>query len=180
MESKTLHTVQGIAKAGKVISKIVFICSIIGSDGCLIGILSLYAGVTQVLKFGGVTIHGIIEKSADISLHSMYAAMIIGIILCISELVLSKIAERYFKNELAAGTPFTVEGSAELKRLGIYTICIPLAAMLLSEIAYHLMLWNYEDIAEMSLDNFASVGLGIGFIVVSLICRCGAEMKETH
>lgn len=178
MESKTLHTIQGIAKIGKIISTIIFICSIIGAAGCLVGMLSLYAGITEILKFGGVTVYGLIARSADVSLNVMYASMVAGMILCVGELILSKIAERYFKKELEAGTPFTIEGSAELKKLGIYTVCIPLAAMVLAEIAYQIMLWHCDDIAQLEIDNYTSVGLGIGFILMSLICRYGAELNQ--
>ena len=47
------------------------------------------------------------------------------LILCAGEALLVKFAERYFRNELAAGTPFTPAGAGELRRLGILSLVLP-------------------------------------------------------
>ena len=43
------------------------------------------------------------------ALGTMYAAMAVGCILSSGEAVLAKIAGNYFRNELKAGTPFTMD-----------------------------------------------------------------------
>ena len=112
---KTLKTIQVLAKIGKIISNIVFICSIVGFCLCVLGIVSLAAGGT-LIKIGGVTVRGLIENNAGIPLPELYASMIVGVFICAAEAVLSKFAGIYFKNELEAGTPFTFEGTKELSR----------------------------------------------------------------
>lgn len=49
---KTLITIQTLAKIGKILSKIIFICCIVGFCGCIVGIVSLAIGA-ESLKLGG-------------------------------------------------------------------------------------------------------------------------------
>ncbi|MDD6810449.1 MAG: hypothetical protein PUD93_01075 [Lachnospiraceae bacterium] len=178
MDNQTLKTIQVFSKIGKILSEIIFICSIVGAAGCALGIASLAVGETEVFQLGGVTIHGIIETSAETSIGTRYTLMTVGLILCIGEIFLAKIAENYFKHELATGTPFTFDGAKEMLRLGICAVCIPMGTMIVAEIAYTVMNHYYVDVADLHIDDYASVGLGIAFIVVSFICKYGAELQS--
>ena len=175
---KTLKGIQVFAKIGQVISKIVYIFCSIGAVGCIIGIIALAVGYIEPVTIGNVTIRGLIEKNADINLGTMYAGMIVGFILCACEAVLARMAETYFKNELAAGTPFTLSGADELFRLGIKNICISIGAVIAAGVAYAIVSFFFEEVADMSYSEFNSVGFGIGCIFVSLICKYGAQMTE--
>ncbi len=175
---KSLKTIQTLAKIGRALCRIAWICSIIGIAGCALGIFSLIVGTDEALKLGGVTIHGIIANESGLSEGSMYAAMIAGMILCIGELVLALFAEHYFNNERADGTPFTLSGAAEMQRLGILTICISLGAAALAEIAHLIFAHAFRDVAEMHFGDYTSVGLGIAFIVVSVLLRYGAALEK--
>ncbi len=168
---KTLKTIQTLAKIGKILSKIVFILCLVGGIGCIVGILCL-AG----LSLGGVTVHGMIEISAAISMGTCYTAMAMGIIFCAGEAVLAKIAERYFKSELADGTPFTLDGAKKLMHLGICTICIPIGTIIAASITYEIMQYCFKDVADMHLNDSTSVGMGLMLIIMSLLCRYGAEI----
>ena len=125
-EMNTLKTIQTLSKIGRILSKIVYICCVVGFCVCIVGIISL--GLRgEVFKLGGVTIHSIIESHSHMSMPALYTAMAVGMVLCAAEAVLSKFAEHYFTNELADGTPFTLMGAKELMHLGILTIMIPLS-----------------------------------------------------
>lgn len=175
METKTLHIIQKLAKVGKVLSKIIAICCIVGAVGCLVGIISLSLGDFESLKIGGVTIHSIIEKSTEMSIGTVYASMAVGLILCTAEAVMAKMAQRYFQNEITAGTPFTIDGAKEMLRLGIYIIGISLGALIAADISYAIVNHYSLDVADMHLDVFNQVGIGIAFIITSLLCKLGAE-----
>ena len=95
----TLKTIQTLAKIGKVFSKIIFVCCIVGFCGCIVGIVSLAFGA-ETFKLGGVTIHSMIENEAGMSLPTLYASMAVGLLFCGAEAVLCKFAEAYFKHEL--------------------------------------------------------------------------------
>ena len=174
---KTLDTIQKISKAGKIISKIIFIFCVVGFVGCAIGIVSL-ALIPEGIELDGMTIEAFIEKNSEVSLGTCYAVMSASMIICIGEAVLCKIAEGYFKNELAAGTPFTFDGAKEMIRLGIFAICIPLGTNIIAAIVYAIMRAVLKDVVPYDIGGFSSIGLGIMFIIAGLLCRHGAEISE--
>ena len=173
----TLKTIQTLAKIGKVFSKIIFVCCIVGFCGCIVGIVSLALGA-ETFKLGGVTIHSMIENEAGLNLPTLYASMAVGLRFCAAEAVLCKFAEAYFKHELANGDPFTLRGAKELLRLGILTIVIPLGTVIVCSIGVSIADNMVPGIDKLSIGEFSSVGLGVMMIVLSLFCRYGAELNE--
>lgn len=109
---------------------------------------------------------------------TVYAAMAAGMILCAGEAVLAKFAEHYFKRELADGTPFDPDGAKELMRLGILAICIPIGTQMIAEIVCAVMEQILQETAPFQLDHSGSVALGVMFLVMSLVCRYGAELRD--
>ena len=171
----TLKTIQTLAKIGKVFSKIIFVCCIVGFCGCIVGIVSLALGA-ETFKLGGVTIHSMIENEAGLNLPTLYASMAVGLLFCAAEAVLCKFAEAYFKHELANGDPFTLRGAKELLRLGILTIVIPLGTVIVCSIGVSIADNMVPGIDKLSIGEFSSMGLGVMMIVLSLFCRYGAEV----
>ncbi len=172
---KTLNTIQTISKIAKVISKIIFICSIVGLCFCIAGIISLAIG-TEGLKIGGVTIQGILQDKGDISDGTLYANLARAIVYCIGTIVLAKFSELYFKNELTAGTPFTFDGAKEMLRLGILSICITIGQEIIASIVYSVLSKMLTDVATLAeTEASGGVAIGVALIVVSLICKYGAE-----
>lgn len=175
---KTLNAIQTIFKIGRILSKIIYICCIIGVVGCTIGIASLPFADTGVLKIGGVTIYGLIVNRAGIDLNSLYPLMTGAMIVCIGQTIAAKFAEAYFAHELTAGTPFTLNGAKELLRLGILTISVPLGALILAQIVSGVIAEFIGCGEAFKLDGGDSVTLGAMFLVMSLICKYGAELRE--
>ncbi|MBR2278722.1 MAG: hypothetical protein IJ872_05860 [Eubacterium sp.] len=173
---KALNTIQTISKIAKVISKIIFICSIVGLCLCIAGIISLAIG-TEGLKLGGVTIQGILQDKGDISDGTLYAGLARAIVYCIGTIFISKFSELYFKKELEAGTPFTFDGAKEMLRLGILSVCITIGQEIIASIVYSVISNTHTDVAPMSeIDASGGVATGIALIVISLICKYGAEL----
>lgn len=174
---ESLKTIQTLSRLGKVLSKIIFICCITGVVVCAVGMVCLPFADTQGLKIGGVTIHGLIENRADIDLNSLYPLMSGALIVCIGQAVTAKFAEMYFTNELAEGTPFTTSGAKELLRLGILTISVPLGTLILAQIVSAVIAAFLQCGETFKLEGGDSVTLGIMFIIMSLLCKYGAEVK---
>lgn len=174
---KTLNIIQKLSKIGKILSKIMFIFCIIGFCGSIVGILSMALGA-PTLKIGGVTLESILQIEGGVTTGTAYAVMSAGMILCAGEAVLAKFAEHYFKREIADGTPFDLGGAKELMRLGILAICIPIGTQMIAEIVYAVMEQTLHGVAPSQLDLSDSVALGVMFIVMSLVCRYGAELHE--
>lgn len=174
----TLAALQKLSRLGKILSKIVFILSLIGGIGCLAGLAGMLF-LPESIRLGSVTIKGIVEKSAEISREAFCVSLAMGLFLCAGEAVLSRLAEICFRNELAAGTPFTLSGARELIRLGICAVCIPLGCRLLAAIVWQIFAHLLGNTAEPQLGEAATVALGCMMIVAGLLCRYGAELTRT-
>ena len=175
--NKTLKTIQNLTKLGRILSKIVFIFCIVGASLCFVGFVSMSLGV-KALSIGGVTFESILKVEADVSVGTVYATMACGMLFCVGEGVLAKFAEHYFKRALADGTPFHLEGARELFRLGILTIVIPLGTQMLAGIVHAVYAQLMPAVAPLNVDGFDSVALGVMFIVLSFVCRYGAEQMS--
>lgn len=174
---KTLNIIQRLSRIGRILSKIIFIFCIIGFCGCIVGIFSMAIGA-PTLKIGGVTLESILSIDVGVTTGTVYAVSSAGMILCAGEAVLAKFAEHYFKRELADGTPFDLGGAKELMRLGILAIYIPIGTQMIAEIVYAVMEQTLHGVAPFRLDHSSPVGLGVMFIVMSLGCHYGAELRE--
>ena len=175
---KTLNTIQTLSKIGKVLSRICYIFCLIGAIGCAVGLVSLPFAEQGIFKIGSVSIHGLIVNEAGIDLNGLYPLMIGAMIVCIGQAVTAKFAQRYFSHELAAGTPFTIDGAKALFRLGIITICVPLGSLILAQIISSIVaeLIGCGEAFKPAGGDF--VPLGVTFIFMSLLCKYGAECKE--
>lgn len=174
---KTLNTIQTFSKIGKILSKIVYICCIVGFVGCIVGIAAVLVGMHAV-RIGGVTLNSILENEAGVTMGTIWAAIAVGIIFSVGEFFLARKAYRYFDNELTAGTPFTSDGAKELMHLGISVVWIPIVSAVSAHIAQEIITQFAENAEIIALEGFDSVALGIMFIIMSLLCRYGAELKE--
>lgn len=174
MKNSSLETLLVLSKLGRILSKIAFICSIVGLSLASIGLISFALGFDGV-KLGGVTIKGLIEENANMSMTAIYASTIGVIILCIGEIVLAYYAVKFFELCLKEKTPFSFRVSEDMKRLGILIIVIPFASLLLSAIFYGIMSAVTGEKADFNPSIEGSITLGIMFIITSIICKCGAE-----
>jgi len=175
---KTLSTIQTLFKIGKILSMIVFVCSVVAASLSLVGIICLAAGAEKVFQIGGVTVHGIIANKTCITTDQMISAISFCFIVIVAEAVLAWFAKTYFKRELVAGTPFTLEGAKELTRLGILTIVLPMGANIVAAIVNGILAEFLSNTWKFDIDNGGSVSLGIMFLILALICRYVAELEQ--
>lgn len=179
---KSLNIIQKLFKIARVLSEVAFVFAIVGFCAALIGLISLCFGADNVLKIGGVTIHGIISENLGYDIKSVAASLSGLPFICAGAAVTAKFSEVYFKNELKEGTPFTLGGAKEMLRLGIITIAVPTGTAVIGRVVEGVVagFMNVEkaEALEMYFDNEKSIVLGIMFIAVSLLCRYGAEIKE--
>lgn len=176
---KNLNTLQTLCKIGKILSKIVFIFAVVGACLCVVGLICLPLGGGEIFKLGSVDLYALIDVGTEEDFRTISAALSAWLIVLVVKAVLAKFAELYFKRERAAGTPFTMEGAQELRRLGILTICIPTGCALLAQIVQSIVSALAEtDAAEWisAYDNESHILLGVTFLIVSVLCRYGAEL----
>ena len=184
-----LTTIQKVCKAGKILSRIVFVLCIVCA--CLMAFALVFYIVLgdRHLSIGGVSIYGLIQQETGISISPelMIAALACCVAICIAEVILSQFAVTYFKHELADGTPFTYHGAKELKRLGFLAMFIPLgvsfaAGIVLSAVAMSSMGMGLNDIKgfRLTIGTDGSFGIGIAMLIISAFCRHGAQMEESR
>lgn len=180
--TKTLQTLQTLARLGRTLSKLAAVFAAVGFFGCLAGILWAALGSGGTLTWGGVTLHGILYLSGGLGQETAPAVLSGWGIVCAGEAVLAWFAQRCFTAELAAGTPFTAAGAGELRRLGILTLCLPLGCAFLGDVVQAVIAGHLGVTADFAMDlcfdQGGSVVLGIMFLVMSLLCRLGAEQQE--
>ncbi len=74
------------------------------------------------------------------------------------------------------------QGAKELMRLGILTIVIPTVCAFIADVLQEIIVGfarvTTDTIFDISANGEGAVVLGIMFIVMSLLCRYGAEVTE--
>lgn len=170
---KTLESIQKTYKVFRTLAKIAMILSFIWAGTLLLGVLG---GI--VWQSGG----NIVGVSAEYALKltqtgailQMIGVLLGDFVLAVTDGLLFLFAHRYLKQELADGTPFTAAGAERVKSLGIRTIVMPLAAVIISAVIYECF-----DLARPGdWGNGTAVVLGIALILFSLVLRHGAELRE--
>ena len=155
---ETLKAIQILSQLGKILSQVSIILSFVGFGLCVGGIVLGNA----VLKFNGITIHGLTDGNVN---QTMYIALIVT---CLGQAILSYFARHYFTRELKDKTPFDFEGAKEMFKLGILTICISLVTQIICAF-----------LKQESL-GLNYIHLGITFIILSILFKYGAYIKENQ
>ena len=109
------------------------------------------------------------------SYYRTLGTLIADAVACAISGLLLWFAHSYLTHELADGTPFTDSGATELRRLGVLTIVLPLAGLIVRAIPYA----AFDMSAPYGLDNASSVILGVVLILASLVFRYGAELAQS-
>lgn len=174
---RSLGIIQTLSKIGKIISTIVYVCCIVGAICSLVGLVCVPI-MDKALELNGTTFYSFIHTEADISLGTVYATLAAGIVTCICDAVIAKFAKNYFANELADGTPFTLRGAAEMRRLGIICIAVSIGGAIVAEIVRSVIASILPAVDTLELGSGSTVGIGIVFIVMSVIFTYGAQIKS--
>lgn len=176
--NKTLNSIQKFSKFGSIISKISLWCNTIGLVTCLILLIfQLIVGSGKIVGDSLIVLEMYKDKF-NLQIGEIYAGLTSAIIICCADVVLAKKAVKYFDSELQLGTPFDITLADELKDLGKNIIIIKLSAVILANIAYAIFKHFYPITRDLNIDNDLSIGLGISFILISLLCRYQVEEKQ--
>lgn len=173
----TLKTIQTASKVAEIISKIVMICCIVGAFLCLVSIVLLAVGIDAALKLSGINIGSIIQNEANLSTAQLYLTISLGALISAANAIVAYFASNYFKNEQAAGTPFTFEGAKELFRLGVLSVIISVVSDTVSSIVESIIESSQQISFHMQIDLDGLFGFGIFMIVISYLCKYGAELR---
>lgn len=175
---KSLQIIQTIAKVCKVICKVVFIVSVVGACLCAAGGIWLAIFGQDPIRIGDVNVSGLIASEAGVGTPVLLASVIVNGIFCIASAIVSKFGEKYLTNELADGTPFTLRGAKEMRRLGIIDIVATFVSGGLCAGGLAVASMFIPEINEDLFEGGMSMGLGVMLILLSVFCQYGAELNE--
>ena len=173
--SKSLSILQTIAKVVRIVCKVVFILCIVGGVGCLVGLAALLifgSASALVTAFSDWT-------TVNVVLTGCFGCLT-GVFGCAGGAVLSRMGERYFEHELAAGTPFTKDGAKELFRLGIASLIVSLSVSVLTAIVCGIFMIFTPAVSDADVSMSWSLGTGLTLLLLSVIFRYGAELREQN
>ena len=172
---KSLLTIQKTFRVFQLLTKIAFICSIVGASICAVGALCAMAWYTggQVFSLFGEPVP-MFANGED--LNQMLAVLLSNLILLVTDAILLAFAGQYFKTEQAEGTPFTESGANRIRKLGIRCIWMPIVAVVIASVITVCL--GVEQSGDVS--NLSSAVTGIVLILASLIFRYGAELETQN
>ena len=168
----SLAAIQKTFRVFSVLSKVAMILSFVWAGLTALGLLCgivWYSG-------GGAVMAGretLLYLTAANSLSQMMGVLLTDLVFALTDGVLFLLAWRYFRQEQADGTPFTRNGAEQIRQLGIRTIVLPLAAVILAALFRE----AFGLTAAEEGDDLWGVGLGIVLILASLVFRYGAELE---
>lgn len=179
---KTLGTIQGLMRFGKVISVIVLAFSIICLICCVLGGVIFITMGDEVVETeeGEKTLIESFFSEETPTVEALYYLLAVGIVASIIEIVLSDRAKKYFKFELKEGTPFTLEGAKKLKNFGVLAVVLPLVAGVAVFVIDVLLVLSRADLNLGTVSFAGSIGTGIFALVMALVFKHGAELNEVQ
>lgn len=178
---KKFETVRKLSNLGRILSKIVFVCTIIGM--CL-------AALAMVLLIAGVDYDGIMNLIAsmfknDISMAQNIGTLMISLFVAVEisfagKLIIAKCSEKYFGKVVADGTPFNEENSKRLLKLGVLLIVVSLVTSIIIKNATMLfmLMSGISGSYNFGISLPSDVILGGLFIFMSYVCKYGAEILD--
>lgn len=169
MKSKNLKVVMGICKVLTILSKIAYICCIVGAVCCAFAISALVI-INNVSPEAFAQLNDI-----NMDYNTLLADCIIGIIACVAGVISGKLHYFYFKKVKEVGTPFTKEGATSFRTLGIFNICIPVVLAIIWAVLAVIM---KADSSQLNFDSLGGLSTGIVMILLSFVLGYGAELED--
>lgn len=132
------------------------------------GIIALIMAAASMAVIGVLTVTGTQRPDDTVIPGAAFSDIVCLMLMLVSVAAVAVLCARYFRHELAAGTPFTLSGAKELKHLGIITIAAGTVRCVVSAFC-----------STMLFDSPGSpIALGVMFIAMSSIYSYGAGLLE--
>ena len=173
---KSLSHIMRFTKLGQVLSRIVFILSVVGAAACAVGIILALAANDMVIA--GKSLEQIYSMAPGIDTRGLLASLIGATAFFIIEILLSHAAAEYFTNVLKAGTPFTMAGAKELRKLGVKSIIHPFLEIIVDILVGVIFTRESSFLLELEFGDGGIIALGIMMIMMSFFCEYGAALRS--
>ncbi len=178
---KSLKPVQTAAKVLQVLINVALVFVIIGTvfvllaGGALLSVGEMSETIASMLSPEDLAVF---NETFGGSTAAMGTSLLAISVIMIGAAVTLFFASRYFKHELADGTPFTHRGAKELLRVGIIGLAVPAGASLIASIILGVAT-KFAGGTALDISIEIDLTLGIAALVLSFIFHYGADLEET-
>ena len=169
---KNQKIIQIVAKIGKILSQIVFVCCIVAASLCTLALLSL-------ILMPGIDITSLIMEETNINTETIYVSLIVAVIVSGSEIYIALRLKRFFAHELEVMHPFTHELASELKNVAWITIIINLIVNLVCNLGISIARLVNSQIKDLDVSP-VSIGFGITLLIVAFLCDYAADINNGY
>lgn len=144
-----------------------FLCAFFTFAASMTLFTSAFAGLKKLL-FDPIAL------AANISIVQLRGSLLAFALCCALDGVFLLYAYRYLQAELRAGTPFTQAGADSMRKLGVWSMLLSLAAACVTS-----AIREGEALeGQLPFDHAGGLVLGLFLILFSLILRYGAELEQ--
>ncbi len=157
-------------EGNRIITRIGFVCCIIGAAGALIGGVVLLASPAMSEELAKLIMSEM--ENISVSVRDLGIGLIAESIFLIGQAVALGFSCSYYKNELLDGTPFTYEGAKKLMTTGIINLAVPFGAMCVS--TGIIAMTGIEDLISIEYEITA----GVAMILASCVFTYGTDVAE--
>lgn len=166
---KSLNRVQTLAKVLQIISKIVFILSIVGIAISAVSLILIIA-INDLEKINDIIIK--ISNIENVDKKIIVSYVLLSLLECVASLIVSKKEYDFYTMELSLNTPFDGKVVKEIRSLAITRIVTYFALPICVAIVWGIC-GNKGDYNT----NNSGIIIGIVYLLVSLILEYGTELK---
>lgn len=166
---KNLKTIQTISKVLYILTKIAFICCIVGTSAFGLGIISVAS-----LKDNPEFLQMVAEMGEPFNFNIWLCTCICGLVECGFGIAIYYLVQKFYKFELACGDPFKVEVADKMKTLGIVRLILPLAC------SFVLGIITGAFGVEFSFISGFGITMGFVYLVVSVLIRYHLDLEQKH
>lgn len=163
----SLTKIQKISRVFYILSRIAFVCSIVGCALSLIGAVCVGVwGDSQKLM------DLLLDYGETFDKNTALCYCICGTIVCGFYIAIYAFVKSFYAFELKTGTPFDLTVSQKLRKLGWLNLILTISCSMICEIVVSCF--------DLTIDMFdlSGVTIGIVYLVVSYILEHGAEIRK--
>ncbi len=177
----TLEKIRTIAKAGRIISRIILVLSVIALVMTL-GLFMIFILRIEISSSADFSIRFVFSGKERLEALDVIFYIVTLIAMLISEIYLMNTAHTFFNLMVKSGTPFNGVSTDELAKLGFMTILLPFLIQLMTVVFAHLASKAdvYDGSIVMDFNPTPTITLGIMFLFASAISRYGIEIENAH
>lgn len=175
---ESLETINAVHKLLGIISRIIFICSILLMVICFVGMVCVPTVFDSSMTIDGEAVKLVVERESGETTGTIIANLIKGMLCGLFSTIIAGAVCKYCKLVKEAETPFDDKAASKLFSCGIvYFVfwCLVNIAISVTEVAVEALMHEVVEVDKLGVPL-----LGVVFIFVSYVLRYGIELKDGY